>query len=331
MKKALILGLALTVLAAVSFAGGSNEAAQQKMTLKWGDVLATSHPAVQMIDKVAADVSAKTQGRIQVKGFPGGQLGGSRDMIEAVATGTQELVTEGTANFGQWVPAIAITEAPYVWRDMDHLVKAMNGPIGEEFNKQLIEKRGMRILGTTYYGTRQLTTSNKKVEKLADMANFKIRVPENDVFRAMAESWGAKPTPMNFNELYLALQQNVVDGQENPLPTIQSGKFFEVQKYLVLTSHIITPRLVVTNEATWKKLSAADQKALQEGIAAGIAWQNAEIKKAENELADKFKAAGMTVIQPNVDEFRKAVLDVVPKKFESKWGAGIWDKIQAVK
>jgi len=218
-----------------------------------------------------------------------------------------------------------------VWRDMDHLVKAMNGPIGEEFNKQLIEKRGMRILGTTYYGTRQLTTSTKKVEKLADMVNFKIRVPENDVFRAMAESWGAKPTPMNFNELYLALQQNVVDGQENPLPTIQSGKFFEVQKYLVLTGHIITPRLVVTNETTWKKLSSGDQKILQDAIAAGIAWQNAEIKKAENELADKFKAAGMTVIQPNVDEFRKAVLDVVPKKFESKWGAGMWDKIQAVK
>jgi len=315
---------------AVSAAGAKEEPKAQKFTLKWGDVLSATHPSVQMIDRVAADVAAKTQGRIEIKSFPGGQIGGSRDMIEAVATGTQEMVTEGTANFGQWVPAISVTEAPYIWRGMEHLVKAMNGPIGEEFNKQLIEKRGMRILGTTYYGTRHLTTSNKRVEKVADMANFKLRVPENDVFRAMAESWGAKPTPMNFNELYLALQQNVVDGQENPLPTINNAKFYEVQKYLVLTGHIITPRIVVINEGVWKKISAADQKALKEAVDAGIAWQNEQIRKQENELVEKFKAAGMTVIQPNVEEFRKAVLDVVPKKFESLWGVGMWEKIQAI-
>ncbi|MFA6507395.1 MAG: sialic acid TRAP transporter substrate-binding protein SiaP [Treponemataceae bacterium] len=332
MRKIALVAFAVTVLVTGVYAGGKTEAAPApKITLKWGDVLAGSHPAVQMIDRVAAEVATKTNGRVEIKSFSGGQLGGSRDMIEAVATGTQELVTEGSANFGQWIPSISITEAPYIWRDMDHLVKAMNGPIGEDFSKQLIEKRGMRILGTTYYGTRQLTTSNRKVEKVADMAGFKLRVPENDVFRAMAEAWGAKPTPMNFNELYLALQQNVVDGQENPLPTIQNGKFPEVQKFLVLTSHIITPRLVVINEATWKKISPADQKVLQAAVVAGIEWQNAQIKAAESSLIETFKAAGMTVIQPNVDEFRKVVLDVVPKKFEAKWGAGMWDKIQAIK
>jgi tripartite ATP-independent transporter DctP family solute receptor len=327
----IVASLMLVIPALLFAAGGKEDSKVQKITLKWGDVLSSTHPSVQMIDRVAADAAARTQGRIEIKSFPGGQLGGSRDMIEAVATGTQEIVTEGTANFGQWVPSISITEAPYIWRGMDHLIKAMNGPIGEEFNKQLIEKRGMRILGTTYYGTRHLTTSNKKVERVADMANFKLRVPENDVFRAMAESWGAKPTPMNFNELYLALQQNVVDGQENPLPTIQNAKFYEVQKYLVLTGHIITPRLVVINEGVWSKISPVDQKALKEAVDAGIAWQNAEIQKQENELVEKFKTAGMTVIQPNVEEFRKAVLDVVPKKFESKWGTGMWEKIQAVK
>ena len=113
----------------------------------------------------------------------------------------------------------------------------------------------MRILGTTYYGTRHITTTSKEVKSPADMVGFKLRVPENDVFKAMAEAWGAKPTPMNFGELYLALKQNVVDGQENPLPTIKSGKFDEVQKYLVLSAHIITPRLVVVNEAFWQGLT----------------------------------------------------------------------------
>jgi tripartite ATP-independent transporter DctP family solute receptor len=332
MKKICLAVLFLSVLSGIVFAtGASDSGAGAKVVLKWGDVLAGNHPSVQMIDRVAADVAQKTQGRVTINSFPGGQLGSSRDMIEAVSTGTQDIVTEGSANFGQWVPAIAITEAPYIWRVMDHLVKVMSGPIGEEFSKELIQKRQMRILGATYYGTRQLTTTNRRVEKVADMNGLKFRVPENDVFRAMAEAWGAKPTPMSFNELYLALQQNVVDAQENPLPTIDSGKFQEIQKYLILTSHVITPRLVVINEGVWQKISSADQKALQEAVLAGIAWQNAELRKQELSLVDTFKAAGVTVITPDVAEFTKAVLDVVPKQFEAKWGAGMWEKIQAVK
>jgi len=299
--------------------------------IRWGDVVGGTHPSVVMIDRVAKTVKEKSQGRVEIQSFAGGQLGSSRDMIEGVANNIQQVVTEGAANFGQWVPSISIVEAPYIWRDADHLVKAMNGPIGEEMNKQLVEKRGMRILGTTYYGTRHLTTSRKEVKVVADMAGFKLRVPENDVFRAMAESWGAKPTPMSFGELYLALSQNLVDGQENPLPTIQAGKFNEVQKYLVLTGHIITPRLVVINEGFWKSLGAADQKIVKDALDEGIAWQNAEIRKAEASLVATFKSGGITVIEPDLAAFRKATLDVVPAKFTKTWGEGTWEKIQAVK
>lgn len=317
--------------AAVALLPGIGGAMAQTKVIRWGDVVGGNHPSIEMINRVATTVKAKGQGRLEVQAFPGGQLGGSRDMIEAVANGVQTIVTEGAANFGQWVPSISVVEAPYIWRDADHLVKAMNGPMGEEFNKQLVERRGMRILGTTYYGTRHLTTSRKEVKGVADMAGFKLRVPENDVFRAMAESWGARPTPMNFNELYLALSQNVVDGQENPLPTIQAGKFPEVQKYLVLTAHIITPRLVVINEAFWKGLAAADQKLLKEAVDEAIAWQNQEILKAEQSLIATFKSAGMTVIQPDVEAFRKATMASVPAKFEARWGKGTWERIQAVR
>jgi tripartite ATP-independent transporter DctP family solute receptor len=318
-------------LVAVAVCALGAPALAQTKVLRWGDVVGGSHPSVEMITRVAASAKAKSGGSLDIQSFAGGQLGGSREMIEAVANGVQTIVTEGAANFGQWVPSISIVEAPYIWRDADHLVKTMNGPLGQEFNKQLVEKRGMRILGTTYYGTRHLTTSRKEVKSVADMAGFKLRVPENDVFRAMAESWGARPTPMNFNELYLALSQNVVDGQENPLPTIQAGKFPEVQKYLVLTAHIITPRLVVINEDFWKGLSPAQQKTLKEALDEGIAWQNAEILKAEQSLVATFKAAGMTVIEPDVEAFRKATMAAVPAKFEARWGKGTWEKIQAVR
>jgi tripartite ATP-independent transporter DctP family solute receptor len=295
--------------------------------IRWGDVLSADHPSVQMIQRVANRVKDATQGRVEIQAYPAGQLGSSKDQIEAVVLGTQQMVTEGAANFGQWVPSISVIEAPYVWRDAAHLTKVMSGPVGQDLNKQLVEKRGMRILGTTYYGVRQLTTTKKSIRTAADMKEFKLRVPENEVFLAMARAWGAKPTPMTFGELYLALRQNVVDGQENPLPTIDSGKFFEVQKYLVLTGHILTPRLVVINDMFWQGLSAADQKAISDAVTEGIAWNNQEILSREQSLQDKFKKAGMEVIQPDVESFRKPVLDTLPKMFEAKWGKGLFEKI----
>jgi tripartite ATP-independent transporter DctP family solute receptor len=317
----------LQLILAVGLIGAMVTGVEAATIIRWGDVLSADHPSVMMITRVANRVKDATQGRIEIQAYPASQLGSSKDQIEAVALGTQQMVTEGSANFGQWMPSISIIEAPYVWRDAAHLTKVMSGPVGQDLNKQLIEKRGMRILGTTYYGVRQLTTTKKAVRTVADMKEFKLRVPENEVFLAMARAWGAKPTPMTFSELYLALRQNVVDGQENPLPTIDSGKFFEVQKYLVLTGHILTPRLVVINEKFWQGLSLADQKVISDAVAEGIAWNNQEILGREQTLVDKFKKAGMEVIQPDVESFRKPVLETLPKMFEAKWGKGLFEKI----
>lgn len=301
--------------------------AEAATIIRWGDVLSVDHPAVKMIERVAKRVADATQGRIAIQAYPSSQLGSSKDQIEAVALGTQQMVTEGAANFGQFVPSLSVIEAPYVWRDAAHLMKVMTGPIGQDLNRQLVEKRGMRILGTTYYGVRHLTTTRTVVRTVADLKEFKLRVPENEVFLAMARAWGAKPTPMTFSELYLALRQNVVDGQENPLPTIDSAKFYEVQKYLVLTGHILTPRLVVINEAFWQGLPPADRQAIAEALAEGIAWNNQEIQGREQALVDKFKQAGMEIIRPDTESFRKPVLDTVPKQFEAKWGKGLFEKI----
>ena len=319
----------LGILAGLSLIGAAS--AQQPIVMRWGDVVAGGHPQVMMIERVAAEVKAKTSGRIDIQGFPNGQMGGSRDMIEAVSNGTQQLVTEGAANFGAWIPSISVTEAPFIWRNPAHLINALNGPLLEKYNEQLIKARGMRILGAVYYGTRHLTTSNREVKTVDDAKGLKVRVPENDVFKAMAESWGAKPTPMNFNELYLALKTGTVDGQENPLPTIKSGKFHEVQKYIILTGHIMTPRLVVVNDAFWQKIPAADRKIVEDALKTHMAWADAEIQKQEVSLLDEFKAAGVTIIQPDVESFRKATLAVVPAKFEAKWGKGTFDSIANMK
>ena len=302
----------------------------QTTTIRWGESLAASHPQVQMAERVAKDVREKTAGRIDIQIFPASQLSSGKDMIEAVSAGALQLTTDGAGALGAFLPALSVIEAPYLWRDAAHMAKAAGTPLYAKLNDELIAKRAMRMLNITYYGKRHLTTGSKAVRTPADMVGFKLRVPPVDTFRAMAEAWGARATPIAFGELYLALSQGEVDGQENPLPTIQSGKFFEVQKFLVLTEHIITPRMVIVNEGFWKGLRAADRDVLQAALAAGAAWQDKELLGQEATLVGTFKAAGMTVIEPDLALWRKPVLDKVPAQFADKWGKGIFESLLAL-
>lgn len=302
----------------------------QALVLRWADGQPAAHPSPQSAVKAAAEIKEKTGGRIDVQSFPNGQLGSSRDMVESVASGALTMVTEGAAQLGQFVPQLSIIEAPYIWKDAAHMTRALKSPLMDELNKALVEKRGMRMIGVNYYGVRHLTSGKKAINSVDDMKGFKLRVPEVDTFRAMAEAWGARPTPLNFSELYLALSQGAVDGQENPLPTIASAKLGEVQKYLVLTAHIITPRLVIVNEAAWNKIPQADRDLITATIDKAATWQDNEILEQEKSLADSLGKSGMTVTKPDNEAFRKPVLATVPAKFEGKWGKGLWDRIQAL-
>ncbi|MGO4286956.1 sialic acid TRAP transporter substrate-binding protein SiaP [Bosea sp. TAB14] len=302
----------------------------QALVLRWADGQPATHPSPQSAVKAGAEIKEKTGGRIDVQSFPNGQLGSSRDMVESVASGALTMVTEGAAQLGQFVPQLSIIEAPYIWKDAAHMTRALKSPLIDELNAALVAKRGMRMIGVNYYGVRHLTSGKKPINSVEDMKGFKLRVPEVDTFRAMAEAWGARPTPLNFSELYLALSQGAVDGQENPLPTIASAKLAEVQKYLVLTAHIITPRLVIVNEAAWQKIPQADRAVIVAAVDKAAAWQDNEILEQEKSLAESLGKQGMTVTTPDNEAFRKPVLATVPAKFESKWGKGLWDRIQAL-
>ena len=302
----------------------------QATTIRWGESLAISHPQVQMAERISKEVKEKTSGRIDIQIFPNSQLGSGKEMIEAVSAGALQMTTDGAGALSAFLPQLSVVEAPYLWRDAAHMSKAAGTPLYAKLNDDLTSRRNMRMLNITYYGKRHLTTGSKLVRTPADMAGFKLRVPPVDVFLAMAESWGARGTPIAFGELYLALSQGAVDGQENPLPTIQSGKLFEVQKYLVLTEHIITPRMIIVNESFWKGLKPADRDVLQAAFAAGAAWQDKELLSQEASLVNTFKTQGMTVIEPDLALWRKPVLDTVPKKFAEKWGKGTFESLLAL-
>ena len=299
----------------------------QTTAIRWGESLATNHPQVMMAERVAKEVKEKTAGRLDVQVFANSQLGSGKEMIESTSSGALQMTTDGAGALGAFLPQLSVIEAPYLWRDAAHMAKAAGTPLFAKLNDDLVAKRGMRMLNITYYGKRHLTTGTKAVKTPADMAGFKLRVPPVDTFRAMAEAWGARATPIAFGELYLALSQGAVDGQENPLPTIQSGKFFEVQKHLVLTEHIITPRMVIVNEAFWKGLRPADRDVMSAALASAAAWQDKELLAQEATLVGTFKAAGMNVFEPDVAAWRKPVLDKVPAMFEDKWGKGTFDSL----
>jgi tripartite ATP-independent transporter DctP family solute receptor len=323
-----------TMLAATAAAGALLGAPTilkaQATAIRWGEMLAPSHPQVQMVERVAKEVKEKTSGRIDIQSFPNGQLGSGRDMMEAVTSGALQMTTDGAGALAALLPQLSVIESPYLWRDAAHMAKSATSPQFAKMNEDMVSRRGMRMVAVTYYGKRHLTTGSKAVRSVGDMAGFKLRVPPVDVFRAMAEAWGARATPVNFNELYLALNQGAVDGQENPLPTIHSGKLFEVQKFLVLTEHIITPRLVVVNEAFWKGLRPADRDIVQAALASAAAWQDKELLGQEASLVDTLKAAGMTVITPDLAQFRDPVLAKVPAMFEERWGKGTFDALRSL-
>ncbi len=320
-----VIGAAVATVAAAALP----RSARAATTLRWATVLPTNHPSVAMMERVAKQVQEQTGGAVEIQTFPAGQLGSSRDVIEAASSGAIQIVDEGAAQFGQFVPQFSILEAPYIWRDAAHIRRVLSSALVDEMNAALVAKRSMRVVGATYYGKRHVTSGTKAINTVDDMKGFKLRIPEVDTFRAMAEAWGARPTPLNISELYLALSQGAVDGQENPLPTIHSNKFFEVQKYLVLTGHIITPRLIVVNEATWQSLAAKDRQVLKAAIDIHGQAQDNEILGQEAKLVDTFKAGGMNVVQPDLESFRKPVLASLPAKFEGKWGKGLWEKIAA--
>lgn len=320
-----VMGAVLVTVAAGVFP----RQARAATTLRWATVLPANHPGATMMERVAKQVREQTSGSLDIQTFPAGQLGSSRDIIEAASSGAIQIVDEGAAQFGQFVPQFSILEAPYIWRDAAHIRRVLSSSLVDEMNAALVAKRSMRVIGSTYYGKRHVTSGTRAINTVDDMKGFKLRIPEVDTFRAMAEAWGARPTPLNFSELYLALSQGAVDGQENPLPTIQSGKFFEVQKYLVLTGHILTPRLIVVNELVWQGLTAKERDVLKTAIATHGQIQDDEILGQEARLVDTFKTGGMTVIQPDLESFRKPVLASLPGKFEAKWGKGLWEKIAA--
>ena len=332
MKKLFALLLALAMVLSLAACGAKAPAAEapaadapaaeateaakpvEKKQLKWGSVHPETQVVTQMMFMAIEEINANAEG-IHITGYPNGLLGASPDLVEGVQEGMIDIITEGPSQFGSWIPQASQVEAPFLWQSVEHMQKALNGEYKDTLN-ELFETVNTRILGTFYYGTRQLTT-NKEVHTLADLAGMKIRVPQAEMYVKMVESWGAAAAPMNINDLYLALQTGTVDAQENPLTTYQSYKFYEVVTNIILTDHIICPNMIFMNAETWNSLSDHDKEVVQAAIDKAVKWQDEQIIAAEQSLASELEALGCTVIEPD-DTIREATIPLI-KPLVSDW------------
>lgn len=301
--------------------------AGENIVIKWGNVFAPDMPFNQGVLKVAEVVAERSNNQIQIEFFPSSQLGNNTQLMAMLVQGTNHVGNEGGGFLSQWSPKFLVSEAVYAFKDIDHMFKVMRGPIGEEMFKDLLEKRGLRVIDVWYYGTRHVT-SNKPIRTPQDMKGLKMRVPDGPLYIANGEALGAKPTPMTLSEVYLSLKTGVIDAQENPLPTINSFKFYEVQKYLILTGHNINFNVIMVNEKFWQGLTDEQRAIITDAVKKGGEYALELTVQSEKDLISNLEASGMTVIKPDIDAFRTPASDYMISKFSGKWGEGFYESVQ---
>lgn len=294
-----------------------------------GHVLPPSHPAQAALEKAAAEVLERTEGRVDIKVFPSAQIGGAKEVLTGMTLGTHQMAFDGAGILSQWSPSMGVFEAPFLAKDFAHLERMFESEKGQEIVQDLRADHGYRMLDVWYYGTRHLTNNRGPVNSIADMADMKVRVPEVALSLAFMKAFGATPTPMAFSELYLGLQTGVVDGQENPLATIDAAKFYEVQDHLALTGHLVQFVAPIVSEQAWISLSEADQTALVEVFTRVGDEYNQGVSASEADLVTALKGKGMNVSEPDRAAMADAMTPVYAE-FEDVWGDGVYDAIAAV-
>lgn len=258
-------------------------------------------------------------GEMTVKLFPSATLGDFKAMVSQVQDGELDMVMTGYPDMAYAIPALKLIGAPYAVRDFAHLKEIVAGEWGQNMAKEF-EKQGVHLIDVWYYGTRQ-TTANKPINSMDDMKGLRLRTPNVPFLIAYAEGVGATPAPVAFPEVYLALQTNQVDAQENPLPTIEAQKFYEVQKSVAVTNHFVASAAVMISNDLWSKLSDQEKGWINEAVVAGGTLSNELTVKDEENLLAEFEKRGLTVTHPDLAPFRAAMKGYYDT-LEAEFGAG---------
>jgi len=297
-------------------------------TLKWAHVYETSSPYHKWAVWAAEELQKRSNGEYEMEVFPASSLGKEVDINEGLTLGTVDIIYTGQLFAGRSYGPIAIGGSPYMFRDFDHWQAYRDSDLFSDMVAGYRDATGNEVITLTYYGQRHVT-SNKEISAPDDMANLKIRVPNAPLYKMFPEAVGANPTPIAFAEVYLALQQGVVDAQENPLPTIQFKKFYEVQDYITLTGHITDALMTIVSGSTWDSLSDEDKEMLGGLLKEAAENCTNDIVEAERDLVAWFRDQGKTVNEVDRAAFREAVVPLHNGP-AATWDQATYDKLQAI-
>jgi tripartite ATP-independent transporter DctP family solute receptor len=322
------LALSMACLAAAALWTASPALAQEtmKMNISIGQ---NSHYGVA-IDTFAKEVEKRTGGRYKVQNFYSGALGAERESIEAVQLGTLDLTMTSTGPVPNFVPEVAILDIPFLFKDYAQARGTLDGPIGQDMLGKF-QSKGIVALAWGENGFRHMTNNKRAVNAPDDLKGLKMRTMENPVHMQAYKAFGIIPTPMAFTEVFTALQQGTVDGQENPLSVISAAKFSQVQKHITLTGHVYSPALILINKGKFDKLSAADKQAFAEAAKEAVKANRARIDEDEKRVVAELKAQGMTVVEV-VDKGKfQTALEPTFVEFGKKFGQDNINKIKNAK
>lgn len=283
---------------------------EESITLRLAHSGSDTHQYQIAAEKFAQLVDEKSNGSIQINIYGNATLGSEAEAIEQVIDGTIDMtVVAADSSLANTVPEMNIFGLPYIFEDRDHVYSKLDGEFGQKL-LELVNQNNMKGLGYWEVGFRHLTNNIKEIKHPADLKGLNIRVQPAPVWEAHMTALGANPTPVDFNELYSALDQGVVDGQENPLPSIYSMKFYEVQKYISLTAHNYTPAVVIISNSTWNTLNDEQKSLIQEAVAETTTYQRNFLAKKEQEIIRELEEKGIIFTEPDRSAFKEATKTV---------------------
>ncbi len=302
----------------------------QEVTLRSADIHPDGYPTVEAVKYMGELVSQRTNGRIKIEVMNNAALGSEKDTIEQTRFGVIDMNRVNSAPFNNLVPETVVFGLPFLFRDVDHMHKVVDGSIGDEV-LAAFEPHG--LIGLAFYdsGARSFYTTKKPIEKLADLKGMKIRVQQSDLWIAMMEAFGANPTPMPFGEVYSSLETGVVDGAENNWPSYESSRHFEVAKNYTLTDHSLTPEILVISKMSWDKLSPDDQKVIRAAAKESVGKMRELWQAREKASEEKVKAAGVKIIKVNKEEFVTAMQPVYERFVTDPKMKDLVERVRAVK
>ncbi len=314
--------LASVALAACSSSDSKEDSSGSTVTLQVGDTLAGS-PWVAGLDELADRVETETEGRVKIEVLPGPQLGGEIDMVNQVKQGTLAMAQVGNPGYPELSPLFT----PYLFDDAK-VMEFTKSDIYQGWKDSILQREGVRILGTQYYPARQIT-SNDPIESPADLEGMKIRVPEIASLVAAFEEYGASPQALPVTDIYLGLQNGTITAQENPLSTSASYKVNEVQKYVAMTYHAQTFRYLLINEGIWQSISEEDRTTIENAFNEIATDVEQKVREADNQILADFESQGIKVTNPDLKPFIELSADAGRSEADAAWGPGVLDQIRS--